>query len=355
MRRLSSIFSFSTLRAPRRVPKALLLTVALLAMAAAGAQVAVRRGLLKPDPSLHSLIGGYRSDLKAHDYDVWMLGNSMLEWGVDPAEFEKLTGEKCVVLAHGSSTPRASVVLLRYYLRNTRHRPKSVLLFCAEDDTNRNGIRAEESQRYLDYIERKEKPTPLERAALYSARNNLSAALARPFGGIASLPVWRKHSRTGDEEYDPGDTEDIGVSAFAQKLLKKFKYDDGVVEELAATAKQFLIPHVAVIVVPTTAVNAKRHDKLVPYFTCAQLRAYLANTCAKYNVPFMDPGEPSKLYCNFRDAYHLNDTGRQRYTAVVASWYLSQSGDAAQTARAQQIRAQAVQAMNELGLVGPLP
>ncbi len=335
MRCLSSIFSFDALRLPCRAPKAALLALAILIALEATARVAIRAGKIERDPSLNTLIEEHRRDIQTNAYDVWMFGNSMLEWGIDPIEFHRLTGKRAAILTHGNATPRASVALLRHYLESTSRRPKSVMLFFAEDDTNRNGYRADESQRYLDYVSNKEKPKFYERIGIFIARENLCAALLKPVGGLPELPVWRKRSRTGDEQYDPSGagatpgTDEIAVSAYAQKLLKNFKLDHGVIADFQKTAKRFKIKNIAVVIVPTTDVNAKRHDKLSPSLTCAQIRTRIADICAQRNIPFMNPGEPSTHYQNFRDAYHLNNTGRQRYTSVVAAWYLSRSSDPA--------------------------
>jgi hypothetical protein len=355
MRRLSSIFSFNTLRLPCRVPRATVLALAILVALEAAAQVAIRTGKLQRDPSLHTLIDDHRRAIQTHAYEVWMFGNSMLDWGIDAAEFSHLTGKRVAKMPHGNATPRASVALLRYYLESTPRprRPKSVMLFFAEDDINRNGYRADESQHYLDYVARKEKPKFYERIALFSARDNICRIIAKPVKGIPKLPTWRKRSRTGEEQFDPGDTDEIVVSAYAQKLLKNFKLDHGVIADFQKTTKQFKIKNIAVVIVPTTDVNAKRHDKLSPSLTCAQIRTRISDICAERKIPFMNPGQPSTLYHNFRDAYHLNNTGRQRYTAVIAAWYLSHSTDPAQLDLAKQVQPQAVQALIELGLDPP--
>ncbi|MBI1730904.1 hypothetical protein HY229_05720 [Candidatus Acetothermia bacterium] len=61
--------------------------------------------------------------------DVILLGNSMLGEGIDPGEFEKLTGQRTLSFHQGGSESAYWYLFLKNIILTAKHRPKFLLLF----------------------------------------------------------------------------------------------------------------------------------------------------------------------------------------------------------------------------------
>ena len=150
MTRLSSIFSFDTLRASFRPGRAVVLAVAFLAAGEGGLRLAAPRFQWRDGvPSFDLLVSRYRYALARHRPALWLLGNSTLERGVEFDRLASLAGVSIQALPVGSGTLAGQVAMLEYFLHRTPAPPRQVVFCLTKEDLNRQGKTAEISRRNL--------------------------------------------------------------------------------------------------------------------------------------------------------------------------------------------------------------
>jgi hypothetical protein len=308
-----------------------MLAQALLVAAELIVRAAVRHGALRPSPSMYSLIQGNVDRLRDRPYDVWLLGNSTLAFGLDERAFAELTGSSAISMPHGSATPRALAALADYYLARAARPPQTIVIFATEADFNANGYRARASRGYFDYVAGR-RWQPLDHVMLYAARESLVRRLLR------AVPARFRVESTdaGDEDDEgnqsggPGATNPIPRFAgrpitshnpFHDALVQRYRFDAGAFDLLSKVARDHGVPHAAVVVVPVTDVHRQFFDAKLPNLPTDRVRRIAADEAAKRGVTFIDTSVTVQGNDNFADDYHMNHDGRAIYTETFAAIY----------------------------------
>ncbi|MBP7829003.1 MAG: hypothetical protein KA248_03705, partial [Kiritimatiellae bacterium] len=151
MKRLLSIFSFSTLAERPRLSRAVLLGAGILLALELAVGWGLRTGRLADGRALEQLVEGQRRTLRESRAPVWLLGNSALAYGVDPDRLAAELGRGVASLRHGSCTAAGSASMLEHYLDEAGFRPDLVALCVTKDDFNLRGYRASMSGVYRWY------------------------------------------------------------------------------------------------------------------------------------------------------------------------------------------------------------
>lgn len=312
MKSRSSTSSSRALELPRRVPAAALLA-ALIVLAAEGAsRLAVARGWVRPVAGIEVHVDMQLGDLLERGPDLWFLGNSTLAYGLEMPLDGPCEGVHAAKLTHGSATLAASTRMLRHYVEQGAGPPSAVLVFLTKDDLNTNGYRAEKSRRYeaigngpsLD----------LDDVIMLSAIRSRLAELpkvvyARARRAIlgASAESHPKPQHFEGRPIDPGD-------GWYGALARDFSVEWSDFAALGETCRDLGIPVAGVVWMPTTIPYREFHDALDVPVGFASLRTLAREACSRSGLLFVEVAVPEDAYHLFRDAYHLNDRGREYFT-----------------------------------------
>ena len=133
-----------------KMPRAVILCLCLVFTAEMAARMMVRTGRLEQDKSLQKLLADNVSYLQQNRPPLWLVGNSVLEFGIDQKQLSKDLGLAAISLCHGGATVRGSAAMLDFYLKEVSYKPEYVMLVVSKDDFNPNGLGAQTSETYLD-------------------------------------------------------------------------------------------------------------------------------------------------------------------------------------------------------------
>ncbi len=324
---LSSIFSFSTLRRPRTWPAGALFALLLIGAAELATRALLAGHVIERDPTLRTLILQQLDDVRATHSNIWLLGNSTLEYGVDERALSTSLGYPVPRLIHGSATVEGSAAMLAYYLQRVAVPPKTVIFLITKDDLNPNGYRAKVSETYLQ-IERTGNVPGGDYLALRAARgsikNHVAALDSELYAGLrravgASRTASLAQSSTLPDSQLVFGGKIVGTEkTFIDDLDRNYAIDAKGLNDLAQVGRNYHVQHMVVIMLPITDVLAAYHDAHIPQYPYAKVRANVAMQCQRYGIEFIDWGQPSTDHASYRDAYHLNDRGAKLFTARLA-------------------------------------
>jgi hypothetical protein len=340
-RRLSSIFSFETLKLAPRFSAALVMALVLLGICEVTARVLYARGDLDEDASLHKVVRRNIEQLERTKPEIWLVGNSVLARGVDEDLLRRELGIGIARLRHGSATARAGVVMSDYYIRRTGLKPRALLLLMSKDDMNKNGERHNRSwKRYYTY--RLRAALGLARhSMLYRTRLNLGEQLS--WENVLEDVDERQRQAWNRAHRDAGMTpaalvneEDVFAARRADDdgsagrvfdgqpmpdddpwmigLARQYEADLDAFVLLKEVARRHDIPYVGVILAPITNRNTEWHDRRFPHLPWSGIREELARILADLDIPFWDHADQFTDHALFGDSYHLNESGREIYT-----------------------------------------
>jgi hypothetical protein len=263
--------------------------------------------------------------------DAWLIGNSILDAAILDAEFKRRSGLQVAKMELGSMTFTAQVALAKYCFENTEARPKGVLFFVSKDDFNLNGMRNRTSQNYLRVLGEPtlaDQLTPYLPLALYSAsiRKEARRSLGRarlllrdrvksPVPSPApkpDAPVAKKDELSYENALSSGHLAELG---------QNFELDRKGLEDLAQLVSGF--PEIRFIVVfpPVTDGPEAWQDHYYPDKPWPSLKKEIVETLRKSRIETADFSEAlpsSKKY--FKDFYHLNPLGGEKFTETFADW-----------------------------------
>lgn len=254
----------------RRVPRSVLTALVLILAAEGAARAALNRGWLRRDMTARALVESYVDRVGREQPDVWLLGNSTLDEGVDEAAFVRDTGRSTVKLSLGSATVRATARVLGFYLARAPRKPQAVVVFVSKDDLNRKGYRATVSEQYDDIVSGGLLASPQRHLALYATRGDIQAKAGRAFDRLRRLVGGRERRQPPrppkDQRVFDGDPIERGSPDFEfyRDLLKDFAFDAEAFEELAAIARAHGVADVTVVLTPSTDRYVQFHDAQVP-------------------------------------------------------------------------------------------
>ena len=92
------------------------------------ARMMVRTNRLEQDKSLQKLLADNISCLQQKRPPLWLVGNSVLEFGIDQQQLSKDLGLAAISLCHGGATVRGSAAMLDFYLNEISYKPEYVML-----------------------------------------------------------------------------------------------------------------------------------------------------------------------------------------------------------------------------------
>ena len=330
---LLSIFSFETLRLPKRLSKAwTLATVIVIAASLFVQYLGDRNKMLPSNPK--GLIAKYLADLHG-DYDLWLLGNSTLANGVDEELLGTLTGKTLIKLPMGSATLNAQVQLAWKALAHAEHRPRTIICLISKDDVNANGHRARISADYIGAMSRPAKlydrvthilPIHAYRYSIRDLPKGLMRTVYRtakrrfPKEGSPAPVVSTQNDDGGDKLYR--DLSSDFDSEYLSALGQDYALDSEGLKQLTDLASQCNRSAVALAIVhpPVTGAILRWQDKYAPQLPWSGVQERIADEANRAGVVVMDftNALPSTEEF-FKDVYHLNARGREKFTTLLAA------------------------------------
>ncbi|MBB6441777.1 SGNH/GDSL hydrolase family protein [Phycisphaera mikurensis] len=288
----------------------------LLAAAEACVRWFERSAWIPPPSSFDGLVNSRLAEMEGRDFAdaFWLLGNSTLAEGLDAGEVARELGAPAWPLPHGSASLAGSMSLLRMYL-DRLDSPLRVVIFVTVDDLNLHGLRAERSQKYLNY-QPSRVPWVRENVRLVGngprVRQFLSGFAKSMLRGRFSLDfVVRKGTGT----YDGRPIRDNDGNH--DRLFRDFEPDLDSISALRRLSADAGLPPPVLVLMPVTDEHIRFRERFRPGWSYDAFRADLRRACVASGVVFVDVGEPLDRHAWFRDTYHLNDEGKARMSPEI--------------------------------------
>jgi hypothetical protein len=313
MKHLLSIFSFKTVQFRLRITGSILICVCALIAAEAVARLAVHRGVLQEMPTLKKLV---HENLQAADErrsDVWIFGNSALEFGIDEDYLNGSCHVSAMKFCHGGATLSGSVAMLDFYLKATDHTPRHIVLVVTKDDFNSNGLNERTSEKYLEFM------TWRKYFRIYSflraVRGSLYDAAVRLYGRMF-ISQKNRHDWYRKESFLK---IDIDLENVTRLMMEDYSYTSEGFRLLADISRTQTLPGVTVVLLPITRKYLKWHDREYPDMSYDAIRSRIKTDCEQRGFGFIDLGEPPEEHGLFSDYFHLNKQGCAYLTPIICS------------------------------------
>ena len=314
MTRLSSIFSFDTLRGSFRPGRAVVAAALLVAAVEAGARWLGPR--LRMEESIASFdlwVDHLDRTLRTAPAEVWFVGNSTLHFGIDVEQAARSADRAIGKLTFGSGTLAGQVAMTERFLRRIRPGPRQVVFCLTKDDLNGAGLRADVSRTYLAY----DTWRGFDLGRLFRM-DDVRKMLGRQAG------EWLARRRNGPAvaEPEPAFAGQLTPAAedYLAQLARDYAFDESGFAELARLSRRYGF-RAGVCWMPVTDVYAGFHDRRGFAPSAADVARRAAELCARHGLAWVDlSGTMPRDYGCYADAYHLNARGRERFTRQMAAW-----------------------------------
>ena len=312
MIRLSSIFSFRTLRSSLRPGSAVVFALALIGMAEIGVRhLTPNLGWYEGLSSLGQWVGRLEHELKTHQPDIWLMGNSVLAYGVDVAALEYQTGKTAVAMPFGGATVAGSTAMLEYYIKRAPHPPKHVLYCITKDDLNLHGERAWISTKYLEY----ETWKGLSFDRIFRLADSRNTILNYLKSGLFGHPT---ASAMQPSEPPFGGVASEEKLKYMGSLMQNFELDSEVFDRIRSLATRHGFD-VTFLLMPVSDIYLQYHDQHGDGVLVEQVHSRIRDLSMTHRFAFVDlSGMFPHEYDYFSDPYHLTPDGRKRATEAVA-------------------------------------
>lgn len=318
MNKRTSLFSFNTVKIPRKYDRELFICLVIVLAANLWVGVMGARGRLfagNPVVLIDKLIKQMEEK-----HDTWLVGNSTLHGGVDE-EMLKNQGVDCVKLVLGGSTLKAMVALTLRGLDRTSHPPKSIVVFISKDDLNSKGKRSQTSKKYFTAIKGHSLADELLFSIpVHSYRYSVRKFLKNKLGSLVKIGkdiLFKK--KTKPQNANPGSEKWKVYSAGfddirLNRLGKNFTLDIKSLEILARKCSPKNID-LYLVVVPMSPAVFYWQKKNIPDTPWSGIIASIKNKCTQNDIYLLDHSNalPSTSQY-FVNSDHTKIAGRDKWT-----------------------------------------
>jgi hypothetical protein len=277
------------------------------------ARVMVRTGRLEQDKSLQKLLKDNVSYLQQKRPQLWLVGNSVLEFGIDQKQLSKDLGLATISLCHGGATVRGSAAMLDFYLKEASYKPEYVILVVSKDDFNPNGLGAQTSETYLRFMHwwgKYNKNYSWLRSVRGSLYDKILTLWSRVFVKKEDLPSWRERYQTININVDPQE--------ITRASIKNYMFDAEGLTFYSEICRRHVLKNTGIVLLPITEDYSNWHDREFPALPYQMIRSKLSEMCRKLGITLIDLGEPLANRALFRDLFHLSPQGSQYITGILS-------------------------------------
>ena len=296
-----------------KIPRAVILCLCVVFTAEMAARMMVRAGRLEQDKSLQKLLEENVSCLQQNQPPLWLVGNSVLEFGIDQKQLSQDLGLATISLCHGGATVRGSAAMLDFYLKEVSYKPEYVMLVISKDDFNPNGLNALTSERYLQFMswwEKYKKNYSWLRSVRGCLYDKILTLWSRVFVKKEYLPSWRKKYQWT--------VIDIDQQEFARAMMKDYSFDSEGLIFFSEICRQHGLKNPGIVLLPITADYVAWHNREFPAMIYPTIRNRLREMCKELGITLIDLGDPLANRDMFRDLFHLNPQGSQYVTGLLS-------------------------------------
>ncbi len=307
----SSIFSFSTLRASLLPGRALWLALTLVV----STEIALRfctphLGYHEGLSSLPQWVSRLEWELETRQPTVWLLGNSVLAYGIDTEALTEATGRTCLSLPFGNSSLAGDIAMLKHF--SALSLPEELVVCITKDDVNPNGLRSWISRKYIEYDSF---PAYLHPNRLFK----LCASRQTIMNSIKSFVLGRE---TAAPKSPSEPSFNGNVTAEKYEYMRQYMQDYKIDSCMFDSLFDFTFNHhcrVYVVHVPVTTLYMDFHDTARPDFPFDAVVTHIAELCAERGFTFLDCSRmmPDD-YSLYSDPDHLTAAGRSLFTQHLA-------------------------------------
>jgi hypothetical protein len=279
MKHLLSIFNFNTMRGSMKMPRAVILCLCLVFTAEMAARMMVRTGRLEQDKSLQKLLADNVSYLQQNRPPLWLVGNSVLEFGIDQKQLSKDLGLAAISLCHGGATVRGSAAMLDFYLQEVSYKPEYVMLVVSKDDFNPNGLGARTSETYLRLMPwwgKYKKNYSWLRSVRGSLYDKILTRWSRVFVKKEDLPSWREKYQFIKSDIDPQE--------FTRAMMKNYIFDSEGLIFFSEICRQHGLKNPGIVLLPITADYVAWHNREFPAMIYPTIRNRKSKMCRTLGI-----------------------------------------------------------------------
>ena len=307
MKLLSSIFSFETLQPGRFTCRALGLALVLVLAVEGASRVGVKRGWLQRDPQLKEHIENQTHAVSGPARPVWFLGNSTMGAGLDRGVLPPEKAARTHILIHGSASLRSSNAMLEHYLRHASGKPEILVVFNLPSHMNRNGKGpGRTTEGVYQEIFRTGRVPDSPPLMLLQIRTQLRNALERRFLGFFSQAGAGKRAGAGGMAAND--------EAYYSQVFADYQTDLGSLSELGEIGRRNGIRRVLFVVMPVTRGLKEWFDGRPDGVAYGKVVEEISRTCRASGMECWDASVVSEDAAEFKDPYHLNPSGADKFT-----------------------------------------
>ncbi len=272
----------------------------------------VRAGRLEQDKSLQKLLEENVSCLQQNQPPLWLVGNSVLEFGIDQKQMSKALGIQIIKLCHGGATVRGSAAMLDFYLNEISYKPEYVMLVVSKDDFNPNGFGAQTSETYLDLMTWKKFKRNYSwlRSVRGSLYDKILTLWSRVFVKKEDLHSWRERYQIVMINVDPQEV--------TRAMMKDYMVDTEALTFYSEICRRHELKNTGIALLPITEEYANWHNREFSAMPYQLIRKKLSEKCSTLGITLIDLGTPLEQRDLFRDLFHLNPQGAQYVTGLLS-------------------------------------
>ena len=219
-----------------------------------------------------------------------------------------------IKITHGGATVSGSGAMLNYYLHHATSKPEHIVIFMTKDDVNANGLFADTSKRYLDFMTWKQY-VHWNYSRLRTTRGSIYQKTMAVWSRLFVRPEFRADWLTKNHFLR---LPFIDQKKITMDVMKDYYFEDRGFSLVADVCSRNGVQLVSVVLLPIKNTYAQWHDRLYPQLPYKTIRKKIALLCAQHDIRFIDLSEPLPAQY-FADYFHVNSTGSDYIVSQLAS------------------------------------
>jgi len=201
-----------------------------------------------------------------------------------------------------------------YYLKHAKTKPKHIYIFTTKDDLNKNGLGADTSKRYLEFITWQQY-VHWNYSRLRAARGSIYQKAMELWSALFVRPEVRAEWFSNYTLINfKVNTKEITMAA-----MRNYYFDDRGFSLVASLCRKHDVSDISVVLLPVSSAYVQWHDRLYPHMPYNSIRKKIAMLCEQHDISFIDISDPLPAQY-FGDFFHINSTGSDYIITLLSSF-----------------------------------